>query len=263
MASSGWTSAWRTATWEAMIGAARAGAFDVLVVGYVSRFLRNLKQTLIAVEDHLPAAGVVVLFADERLLFERPRRLGPVHPRGPRGRGVQPQAVQAGRRGLRRQAPTAGRPGRQPGALRPHPGGQARPCCGSTRRRPPSSCAPTSSPPPARPTGRSRRPRARQDPRRRDPDEPHLRRTAADRRDRGHRADRRPGALVDGPDDAGATAHADAGTDREAPVRAPPALPRLWSLPLRRRRPLPPSVAHVRGVPGGDAADPAAADRGP
>ncbi|MEX1336467.1 MAG: recombinase family protein, partial [Candidatus Limnocylindrales bacterium] len=47
VAASGWTSAWRTATWEAMIGSATSGAFDVLVVGYVSRFLRNLKQTLI------------------------------------------------------------------------------------------------------------------------------------------------------------------------------------------------------------------------
>src|SRR5438552_2941525 len=68
----GWTSAWRTPTWEAMVASARAGAFDVLVVGYVSRFLRNLKQTLIAVEDHLHAAGVVVLFADERLLSSDP-----------------------------------------------------------------------------------------------------------------------------------------------------------------------------------------------
>ncbi len=41
-------------------------------MGYVSRFLRNLKQTLIAVEDHLHAAGVVVLFADERLLSSDP-----------------------------------------------------------------------------------------------------------------------------------------------------------------------------------------------
>ena len=72
VAASGWTSAWRTATWEAMIGSASAGAFDVLVVGYVSRFLRNLKQTLIAVEDHLHTAGVVVLFADERLLSSDP-----------------------------------------------------------------------------------------------------------------------------------------------------------------------------------------------
>ena len=48
-----------------MIGSATSGAFDVLVAGYVSRFLRNLKQTLIAVEDHLHTAGVVVLFADD------------------------------------------------------------------------------------------------------------------------------------------------------------------------------------------------------
>ena len=72
VAASGWTSAWRTATWETMISTAQGGAFDVLVVGYVSRFLRNLKQTLIAVEDHLHAAGVVVLFADERLLSSDP-----------------------------------------------------------------------------------------------------------------------------------------------------------------------------------------------
>ena len=72
VASSGWTSAWRTATWETMIDTAQGGAFDVLVVGYVSRFLRNVKQTLIAVEDHLHAAGVVVLFADERLLSSDP-----------------------------------------------------------------------------------------------------------------------------------------------------------------------------------------------
>lgn len=72
VASSGWTKAWRTETWEQMIGSAKSGGFDVLVVGYVSRFLRNLKQTLIAVEDHLHAAGVVVLFADERLLSSDP-----------------------------------------------------------------------------------------------------------------------------------------------------------------------------------------------
>lgn len=72
VAASGWTSAWRTPAWEAMLAAARAGAFDLLVVGYVSRFLRNLKQTLIAIEDHLAAAGVAVLFADERLLTSDP-----------------------------------------------------------------------------------------------------------------------------------------------------------------------------------------------
>jgi DNA invertase Pin-like site-specific DNA recombinase len=51
----------------AMVEAARAGTFDVLVVPYVSRFQRNLKQTLIGVDD-LHAAGVAVIFADERIL---------------------------------------------------------------------------------------------------------------------------------------------------------------------------------------------------
>lgn len=51
----------------AMTEAARAGRFDVLLVGYVSRFQRNLKQTLIAVDD-LHAEGVAVLFCDERIL---------------------------------------------------------------------------------------------------------------------------------------------------------------------------------------------------
>ena len=51
----------------AMLAAARAGSFDVLVVGYVSRFQRNLKQSLIAV-DELHAAGVAVFFCDERIL---------------------------------------------------------------------------------------------------------------------------------------------------------------------------------------------------
>src|ERR1035437_4588326 len=51
----------------AMVAAARAGTFDVLVVPDVSRFQRNLKQTLMGVDD-LHAAGVAVIFADERLL---------------------------------------------------------------------------------------------------------------------------------------------------------------------------------------------------
>ena len=50
-----------------MIAAAKAGQFDVLLVGYVSRFQRNLKQTLIAVDD-LHDAGVAVVFCDERIL---------------------------------------------------------------------------------------------------------------------------------------------------------------------------------------------------
>jgi DNA invertase Pin-like site-specific DNA recombinase len=72
VAASGWTSAWRTPAWEAMIAAAARGAFDVLVIGYASRFLRNLRMTLNVIEEHLHAAGVVVVFADERLLSSDP-----------------------------------------------------------------------------------------------------------------------------------------------------------------------------------------------
>jgi hypothetical protein len=76
VASSGWKDAWRTPAWEAMLAAARAGDFDILLVGYVSRFLRNVKQSLIAIEDHLQPAGVVVLFADEKLLSSDPDHWG-------------------------------------------------------------------------------------------------------------------------------------------------------------------------------------------
>jgi DNA invertase Pin-like site-specific DNA recombinase len=72
VAASGWKTAWHTPAWQAMLASAADGAFDVLVVGYASRFLRNLKQTLIAVEDHLQPAGVAILFADERLLSSDP-----------------------------------------------------------------------------------------------------------------------------------------------------------------------------------------------
>lgn len=57
----------------AMLEAARAGSFRLLLVGYVSRFTRNLKQTLIAVDD-LHAAGVAVLFCDERILSSEATR---------------------------------------------------------------------------------------------------------------------------------------------------------------------------------------------
>ncbi len=72
VASSGWKSAWLTDGWSDMMAAAKAGKFDVLVVGYASRFLRNLKQTLIAIEDQLHPAGVAVLFVDERVLSSDP-----------------------------------------------------------------------------------------------------------------------------------------------------------------------------------------------
>jgi DNA invertase Pin-like site-specific DNA recombinase len=57
----------------AMTEAAGSGRFDLLLVGYVSRFQRNLKQTLIALDD-LHAAGVAVLFCDERIISTDPNR---------------------------------------------------------------------------------------------------------------------------------------------------------------------------------------------
>ena len=196
VAASGWKDAWRTPAWEAMLAAAEAGAFDVLVVGYVSRFLRNLKQTLIAVEDHLQPAGVVGPVRRRAAPLERSRPLGPVRPRGARGRGLQPQAQQAGPRGLRREAPPARRPGWQPGPLRDHPRG---PPLGPADRR----AEGRDRPPGLRARGGrlhrlgGRRPdRARQDPRRRDPDQPDLHGAAADGRAGRDRPDHRARALL-------------------------------------------------------------------
>ena len=53
---------------RAMLKAAGAGAFDVLVVARSDRWQRNLRQTLNLLEDDLHAAGVVVWFDDEQLL---------------------------------------------------------------------------------------------------------------------------------------------------------------------------------------------------
>lgn len=58
--------AWQGTEFAEMLAGAGVD-WDVLVVGYVSRFLRNLKQALIA-RDDLHERGAVLLFADERLL---------------------------------------------------------------------------------------------------------------------------------------------------------------------------------------------------
>ena len=57
----------------AMLDAARAGAFDILLVGYVARWQRNLRQTLNLLEDALHPAGVAVWFCDEELLSSSER----------------------------------------------------------------------------------------------------------------------------------------------------------------------------------------------
>jgi DNA invertase Pin-like site-specific DNA recombinase len=53
---------------RAMLEAAGAGAFDVLVVARSDRWQRNLRQTLNLLEDDLHAVGVAVWFDDEQLL---------------------------------------------------------------------------------------------------------------------------------------------------------------------------------------------------
>lgn len=57
-----------SAKMRAMLDAAIAGEFEVLLVGYVARWQRNLRQTLNLLEDELHPAGVAVWFCDEELL---------------------------------------------------------------------------------------------------------------------------------------------------------------------------------------------------
>jgi DNA invertase Pin-like site-specific DNA recombinase len=62
-----------SAAMRSMIDAARSGAFDILVVGYVARWQRNLRQTLNLLEEDLHPAGVAVYFCDEELLSSNQR----------------------------------------------------------------------------------------------------------------------------------------------------------------------------------------------
>jgi DNA invertase Pin-like site-specific DNA recombinase len=63
----------KSVSMRAMLTAAQAGEFDVLVVGYVARWQRNLRQTLNLLEEVLHPAGVCVWFADEELLSSNDR----------------------------------------------------------------------------------------------------------------------------------------------------------------------------------------------
>ena len=107
-----------------MFAASKAGKLDLVLVGYVSRFSRNLKQTLIAV-DELHALGVALVFCDERIVSSTP------------GAGTNGSAR------LRRPSPTA-----------------ASSAAGSRRAWPPSavaSASPVASPPTATSAPASRR----------------------------------------------------------------------------------------------------------
>jgi DNA invertase Pin-like site-specific DNA recombinase len=59
---------YRSSEMAAMLAAAREHSFDVLLVGYVSRWQRNLRRTLELLEDVLHPAGVAVYFCDEEIL---------------------------------------------------------------------------------------------------------------------------------------------------------------------------------------------------
>lgn len=75
LAASGWSGpdsmedppATRTPQFQGMLAAAEAGEFDVLLVGYTSRFIRDL-ATALSTRRRLHRAGVVIWIADDRIL---------------------------------------------------------------------------------------------------------------------------------------------------------------------------------------------------
>ena len=64
---------YRSPEMAGMMAAAERGEFEVLLVGYVSRWQRNLRRTLELLEDTLHPAGVAVWFADEEILSSNER----------------------------------------------------------------------------------------------------------------------------------------------------------------------------------------------
>jgi len=64
---------YRSPEMAGMMAAAERGEFEVLLVGYVSRWQRNLRRTLELLEDTLHPAGVAVYFADEEILSSNER----------------------------------------------------------------------------------------------------------------------------------------------------------------------------------------------
>lgn len=64
---------YRSPEMAGMMAAAERGEFEVLLVGYVSRWQRNLRRTLELLEDTLHPAGVAVYFADEEILSSNDR----------------------------------------------------------------------------------------------------------------------------------------------------------------------------------------------
>ncbi len=63
---------WRHPTMAAMLAAARAGRFDILLTGYADRWQRNLRRFLELIEDALHPSGVALVMCDRRLLSSDP-----------------------------------------------------------------------------------------------------------------------------------------------------------------------------------------------
>jgi DNA invertase Pin-like site-specific DNA recombinase len=72
VSASGWKDAWKTTEWVEMVAAARADAFDIVVVAPFDRFVRNLKVLLVQLEDVLHPLGVAVYFPEEEVLSSKP-----------------------------------------------------------------------------------------------------------------------------------------------------------------------------------------------
>ena len=250
VASSGWTSAWRTTTWEAMIGSATAGC--------LRRPRRRLRLPLPAQPqaDAHRGRGPPPCRGRRRALRRRAAALSSdpgswdqfireAHEAEAYSRKLC-KRVSEGYAAKRRRLGVPGgnrmpygliREGK-PSVLRGRRGEGAgrHPCLPAGRHR-------------ARPTGRWRpRPASPRPTSSEVLTNPIYAGQAADRRGRGHRAHRRPGALVDRADDAGATADPDTGSHREGRLRPAPLLCGLREVPLRRRRPLSASAADLRGA---------------
>ncbi len=66
------TTVWQSETMADMLGAAKAGAFDLLLAGYSDRWQRNLRRTLELREDHLHPSGVALVMCDRRIVSSDP-----------------------------------------------------------------------------------------------------------------------------------------------------------------------------------------------
>ena len=62
------TTVWQSETMARMLAAAKAGDFDLLLIGYSDRWQRNLRRTLELLEDSLHPAGVALVMCDRRLV---------------------------------------------------------------------------------------------------------------------------------------------------------------------------------------------------